>query len=419
MGIKMKTKILNLALIATLAICGYSVSSCTSDEESFVLRSDDNLSFSYAQDSKDFTICTNGDWSITSDCDWLSFSSVRGKGDGTTREKIVVTSAYNTQAARQGTFVLHAAGKDLTVTCQQEEGAPLTFGKGKVSGALKAGQQIEDISIEVPYSYGYAGQKITLHTTLSGAGSEGLKVNDKSFTLDAPAGTLSLPLEGKPTASGPLSIKIQSNDETANSIVIQCNVLSKILLEQHFDLMLWGGDVIAYKPGIKGVFVSGDGGKVIDTTQPATTCKATDDGSNDLILTMAESYRQLRGFSGWDGAKIYEHPGYVKMGTASAIGKLITPAISNLSEGTTRIKVTCRVAQYYKENGGAMIITVLGGGTPSVSSYTYKNAGTAKGGSWEEVAFMVNGVTAETQIQFSTQGNKRFCMDDIVISEEK
>ena len=180
-----------------------------------------------------------------------------------------------------------------------------------------------------------------------------------------------------------------------------------------------GGDVIAYKPGIKGVFISGDGGKVIDTTQPAITCKATDDGSNDLILTMAESYRQLRGFSGWDGAKIYEHPGYVKMGTASAIGKLITPAISNLTEGTARIKVTCRVAQYYKESGGAMTITVLGGGTPSVSSYTYKNAGTEKGGTWEEVAFTVDGVTAETRIQFSTQGNKRFCMDDIVISEEK
>lgn len=414
----MKNNIINLALAAMVAM-GSTFTSCSSDEDAFVLRSDDHLNFSYAQTDEDFTVCTNGDWSITSDCDWLSFSAMQGKGDGTTREKVVVTAARNISDAREGTFILHAAGKDLTVTCQQEEGAPLTFAQAKLTASLSAGQSAEGIFVDVPYSYGYVGQEITLHATLSGAGSEGLSVADKTFTLDGPAGTLHLPLAGTPTSSGPLVIKVSSDDATANTAMAQTSVLSKVILEQHFDLMLWGGDVIGNKTGIMGTFMAGDGGKVIDPSVKPATCKASADGSNDLILTMAESYRQLRGFSGWGGAKIYEHPGYIKMGTASAIGKVITPALGELSKGVTSVKVTCRVAQYITESGGKLTITVLNGGTPSISSYTYKNAGTKTNGTWEDVSFTIDGVTKDTKIQFSTQGNKRFCMDDIVISEDK
>ena len=81
----MKNRIFNLAL-ATMVAMGTMFTSCSNDDETFVLRSDDNLSFSYAQTDKDFTVCTNGDWTITSNCDWLSFSSTQGKGDGSTRE---------------------------------------------------------------------------------------------------------------------------------------------------------------------------------------------------------------------------------------------------------------------------------------------------------------------------------------------
>ena len=52
-------------------------------------------------------------------------------------------------------------------------------------------------------------------------------------------------------------------------------------------------------------------------------------------------------------------------------------------------------------------------------TYTYKNAGTKTGGTWEDVSFTVDGVNSETKIQFSTEGNMRFCMDNIIISEGK
>lgn len=79
MGTIMKTRIFNIILVAMVAL-GSIFTSCSDDADSFVLRSDDNLNFTYAQDSKEFTVCTNGDWNITSDCDWLTFSVTQGKG---------------------------------------------------------------------------------------------------------------------------------------------------------------------------------------------------------------------------------------------------------------------------------------------------------------------------------------------------
>lgn len=417
----MKSKLFHI--IAASMVAASALTSCSSDDDAaFVLRSDDNLKFSYSQEDKDFTVCTNGQWTITSDCSWLSFSTTSGTGDGSTREKILVTAARNISEARRDSFILHAAGKDLTVICQQEEGAPLSLGQASLSGSLQAGIAADGVSINVPYTYGYKGQELTLQATLSGAGAEGLTVSERTFTLDAASGTLSLPISGTPTTSGALVIKIVTNDATANTTVLQANVLSKLLLDQHFDLMLWGSDIVNYKKGIKGSFVKDASGKyVIDETKAVAECSATADGSNDLILSMAESYRKLRGFSGWGGERIYEHPGYVKVGTGTKAGWIITPALTDLTNGVTTVKVTCRVNQYYSEKNGQLTIEVLGGGTPSISSYTYKYEGNNKNtkGTWEDVSFTIDGVNSATQVKFSTKGNLRFCIDDIVISEGK
>lgn len=412
----MKTSFI-ISALAFLAGVG-AFSSCSSDDENFVLRSDSELHFSYAAGEKDFTVCTNGDWSVTTDSPWLSFDTTSGTGDGSTRQKIQVRSARNTGVARRDSFILHAAGRDLTVYCQQDEGAPFTFGKAKLTGALQMGKT-SDLNIDLPYTYGYKGMTLKLHTTLSGAGAEGLAVNDTTLTLDGEAGDVMLPVVGTPQASGPLVVKVSADDATVNPVVVQTSVLSQVLLEQHFDLMLWGGELITYQPGIMGGFKAGDGGKVIDPDVAVTACKATADGSNDLILTMAESYRKLRGFDGWDGARIYEHPGYVKVGTAKLAGTITTPALSNLSDGVKTVKVTCRVAQYLSESGGTLTIEAIGGGTPSMTTYTYQHAGTKTGCTWEDISFTVTGVTKNTKISFSTTGNKRFCLDDVVISEGK
>jgi hypothetical protein len=399
-----------------LIISALSMTSCSKDEDSFVLRSDSELHFSYASGVKDFTVCTTGDWSVTTSSPWLSFNVTEGTGDGVSRQSIQVISARNTGEARRDSFILHAAGKDLTVVCLQDEGAPLTFGKGKLSGSMQVAKASQ-LSLELPYSYGYKGMQLNLHATFSGAGAHGLSINDTTLVLDAEKGTLVLPVVGTPTSAGPVVIKVAADDNSVTPAIMQASVLSRVLLEQHFDLMIWGGELINYLPGVMGGFMTGDGGKVIDPSIEVAECKATTDGSNDLVLTMAESYRQLRGFSGWDGARIYEHPGYVKIGTASLIGKIVTPALSDLSDGITSVKVTCRVAQYISESKGSLTIKAVNGGTPSIDKYTYQYAGTKTGCTWEDISFTVSGVNKKTKIEFSTEGNMRFCIDDVIISE--
>lgn len=395
-----------------------ALSSCSSDDSNFVLRSDSQLHFSYAAGERDFTVCTDGDWSVTTQSSWLSFDKTSGTGDGSTRQKIQVLSARNTGAERLDSFVLHAAGRDLTVYCRQDEGAPFTFGSAKLSGSLQMGKRA-DLSVVLPYSYGYQGMTLKLHTALSGAGAEGLAVNDTTVTLSGETGTIELPVIGTPESAGPVLIKVSADASDVSPVVVQTSVLSQVLLEQHFDQMVWGGDVINYQPGIMGGFMVGDGGKVIDPSIAVASCKASTDGSNDLILTMAESYRRLRGLDGWDGARIYEHPGYVKIGTAKLVGTIITPALSRLSDGVKTVKVTCRVAQYLSESGGTLTIEAIGGGIPSMTTYAYQHAGTKTGCTWENVEFTVSGVTKGTKIAFSTKDNKRFCLDDVVISEGK
>lgn len=406
-----------IAVMGLAAFTAIGFTSCSSDDDSFVLRSDSRLAFTSAGGEKSFTVCTDGAWSLTTDAPWITFDKESGTGDGVTREKILVSASRNIGDLRTDSFILHAAGQDLPVVCSQEEGAPLHLGAAKLTGALQVNVPATGVGIEVPYTYGYVGGKVHVSATLSGTGAEGLSVEAQDFVMDGEKGTFTLPVSGTPTQAGPLVITITTDDATANTSTTQATVLAQVVLEEHFDLMLWGGDVVAGKKGIKGGFKKTDEGTVIDESVPVTECKATTDGSNDLVLTHAESYRQLRGFSGWSGTKVYEHPGYVKAGTASIAGSVITPSLSRLSAGATHVTVTCRVAQYVKESGGAVSITVTGGGTPSITSYTFKNAAKSTTSTWETVSFTIDNPTRDTKIVFSAVGNNRFCIDDVVVSE--
>ncbi len=419
----MKHKIISAFLTASFAVTGLAtltvvgLASCSSDDESFVLRSDSRLVFTSAGGEKAFTVCTDGAWSVTTNAPWIAFDKSGGTGDGVTRDKITVSALRNIGDLRTDSFILHAVGQDLPVVCTQEEGAPLHLGTAKLTGALQVNVPAEGVGIEVPYTYGYAGGKVRVSAALSGTGAEGLSVEARDFVMDGEKGTFTLPLSGTPTQAGPLSITVTTDDATANTSAMQATVLAQVVLEEHFDLMLWGGDVVAGKKGIKGGFKKTGDGTVIDESVAVTACSATTDGSNDLVLTHAESYRQLRGFSGWSGVKVYEHPGYVKAGTASIAGSVITPALARLSAGASRVTVTCRVAQYVKESGGAVAISVTGGGTPSITRYTFENAGKTSSSTWESVSFTIDNPTRDTKIVFAAEGNKRFCIDDVVVSE--
>lgn len=394
--------------------------SCSDSSESILLGSDDQLHFSSAEDGRNFTVCATGAWQITTDAQWLSFSKSNGEGDGQTREQIVITAARNTGTARQASFQLTAAGKTLTVTCDQEEGRPFTWGAPSLSSSLQVGHPATGLTVNIPYEYGYKGMKFTLHASFSGEASEGLSMEDETFTLDAATGILSLPLGGTPVKSGQLTITIQADQADVAAVSLGAKVSDWIILEQHFDLCIYGGDFVAGHPGTMPKWAKDDEGKNIlpDPLGELQKRTANQDGSNDLFATMAHSYLVSKGLEGWEGSKVYERPGYIKMGTAKDVGKVTTPALEALGTGKSDVEVSLRVAEWFEEEGGSLAISLEGSGTLSVTKYVYKHTKTKGGSEWEDVKFTIRDASADTRLVFTTKGNKRFAIDDIVISKK-
>lgn len=394
----------------------FAISACSDNDDPFVLRSTDTMEFSYAESTKEFTVCTNGDWSITTDDSWYTLSTVSGNGDGTTREVVKVNVVRNKGAARKGGFVLHAAGKDLNVSISQEEGKPLTLNAPSLSSTLKVGQKIENMTINIPYTYGYVGQNVVFTTSVSGTGANGITVDSYTAKFDVSEGTIKIPVTGTPQASGSVLFTITTDDQSVAAVTATATVMSETYLEQHFGLMLWGGDCVANLAGVKGSFIAGTDGNVIDATKAVSACTAGTDGSGDLASSMATSYRELRGFSGWSGKRVYERPGFVKIGTATSTdGQLISPPLSNIPLNKVNLNVSFKVSQYFEDTGGTLYITVLNGGVGSISEYKMK-PGTDR--VWESVEFKITDATPASQIVFSAPAiaKQRFCLDDIVIS---
>ncbi len=391
------------------------MTSCSDDEKGFVLRSDDSITLTSSGTSKLFTICTDGDWTITTNSTWLDIDKKSGQGDGSTREQIRVGALRNTSAERLDSFLIHAAGKELVVRVKQDEGKPFTLGTPSLSLALQSGVDATGVVIKIPYTYGYNGMKVTFNVALSGVGADGLSVDPFTTTLSSEKGSIEIPLKGTPSTKGDITLNVTSDDTDAKTVSLTAKVSNRILIEQHFDLCVWGSDIVANKPGVKGGYMETPEGRVVDPSVPLKATNTTDDGGADFFAVFAPSFLASRGMTGWSGLEVHEHPGYVKMGTRKVKGYITTPALGYAPKSGV-VTVTCQVAQYRGTTGSSLVIKVSEG-TPSIATYKYQHDGTMTGQVWETVTFTVSGVTADTKITFTTANATRFCIDDIVVSE--
>lgn len=412
---------LHMAVI--LAIVN-GLAACSDNDESFlagtdsVLRSTDEISLTSSGAAKTFTVCANGEWSITTNATWLHFSKTSGVGDGNAREQILVTADRNVSVSRLDSFILNAAGKSLATRVTQAEGHATHFGQATLSSTLQSGQLLDGVNIRVPYTYGYAGQKITVTPTLTGAPAQGIIATPVTVTLDGESGIIELPLSGIPASKGELSISLATDDPTINTVQLSATVVGRVIFQMHFDKFIWGGDLITGTGGINGTkWVTNSAG---ERTGEATfvSCSWSSEPGDLLSPGLwSADFLASREMTGWTGTKGMEHPGYIKMGTGSVTGVITTPAIGMVPSNGT-VTLFFRVAMYpNKAEHNAVIDIQVNGGTPSVSTYKFLHESDDKSSTWEDVSLTITGVTPETKITFTCHDGYRFLIDDIVVTE--
>src|SRR5690606_29497922 len=112
------------------------------------------------------------------------------------------------------------------------------------------------------------------------------------------------------------------------------DAIGTVYLDEKFDKMIWGGDYVKQLTGVKGVFIRDENNKyIIDESKPVDECSIGSDGCPDFFDTASEAYKTLRGINNWDGWKVYERPGYLKVGTSTSRDAFVsTPPLKDIND---------------------------------------------------------------------------------------
>jgi hypothetical protein len=187
----------------------FGLTACKEDDELFVLRNTDALTFGYEASSQTFTICTNGNWSVHNDgAAWIALHPASGAGDGETRTPVTVSVDRNTGATRTARIAIQAAEREIYISVSQEEGF-LTFGTPSLSGSLVANEAIDGVNLRIPYSRATGSEQFAVSVQLSGTAAAGIQpVTNHPVTLTAASGMIYIPLSGVPAAAGEVRFDI-------------------------------------------------------------------------------------------------------------------------------------------------------------------------------------------------------------------
>jgi hypothetical protein len=214
--------VVKIALVLAVALSGLT---CSNEEDPFVLRDTDILTFGYEESSQTFTVRTNGAWSVSNDgSDWITLDPASGTGDGVVYEKVYVNVDRNGGRERTGKIAINAAGKEIYIDVIQATGSML-FGTPSLSDALIANELIEDIYIRLPYQRATGNESFTVSVQVSGEAAGGINnVSDYPVSTGSEEGTIMIPLSGTPVAPGVVTFTISTTYPDASAGALNATV---------------------------------------------------------------------------------------------------------------------------------------------------------------------------------------------------
>ena len=423
-----------MLVVSVLCLMG-----CADDPDVNPLKRDtDAVEVAYNTDATtQFTVRFNGPWTASVVCGsgeetdidkWFSITPDNGVGNGRDYQYVTVTAQRNAGVARTGYVYIqpkNSNAQPLKISVKQADGI-FSVAEPKIGGILRSGSPSAG-ELVIEYDKAFGGEKIVVKSSLSGDAADGLAIREE-YETEIPeegSGTISVPITGTPAFLGTLicSVEVLLDGEQVFSGNVKGNVVSNNeIFRMGFDKFVWGGKYIENKPG-----PGPNGNKGADKTfmgnEPAEEDKITagSDGTSDVFLTMTETYRINRGVEKWDGSKIYEHPGYLKMGTGTASGWILTPELEGLSSAPETVVLSIDFCRFQNE-AGTYYVTAEGAGVVTngtINSTVLPAPTNASERKWTTLTFTVEGATNKTRIKLAAEdfaaGNNRLNIDNFVV----
>lgn len=423
---------------AMLAVSVLCLAACTDDPDVAPLRRDtDAVELTYHADaSSRISVRYNGQWQARVECvdgagapveNWFSASPDNGVGNGTEYQWVTVTARRNAGDRRTGYLYLTPAhGEEVKIEIVQADGH-FAVEEPVIAGALKANAE-SSASLEIAYDKAFGGEVVQIAASLEGVSAAGLSIRPVYETVieREGSGKISVPITGTPLALGKLICRV--NFKLDGEVKFDGEVTSSVsssneVFRMGFDLFKWGGDYVANKAGISPVPGGGEAPGSYDGTEPdaggGTT--AGTNGAKDMFATMSDTYRQNRGITEWTGSKCYERPGYIRLGTASAGGWIMTPELAGLSTAPETVVVSVDLCRVDGEKG-TFLVTAEGAGNVvngRIDDMLLPAPSGASARKWTTLSFTVEGATSKTRIKIAAEdlsaAGSRMNLDNIVV----
>ncbi len=434
-----------IKILITMLAAGFVVGfvGCSKDDTTDDLRRDtDAVSLGYnANATTQFTVRYHGAWKASVVCydkalsaedkqeveAWLTLDKTEGAGNGRDYDYVTLTAQRNAGAVRGAVvYLTSAAGQSTPIQISVEQAnGEFSITNPTISGTLKSKSE-SNAMIEIAYDKAFGTETLEVAVELGGA-SAGLSVKPLStFVIDSEgSGRFSIPIAGTPTSIGSVDCKIVAKldgkvlfDDTISASIASNNTIWSF----GFDLFIWGGHYLENQAGPTPTGKQVGKDYTGSYSDPGTkTVSAGTDGASDAFNTMPEAYRVARDIVDWAGRRVYEHPGYIKIGTGGGGGWVQTPALKDIGAQPTTIVVSFDIMRLDAAVDD-LLFSVEGAGVLEGSGLITNNmvpAGTSSTRKWKKLTYTISDATSATSLKWSAANESsslsRFNIDNIAV----
>lgn len=405
-----------------LVVSALCLAACADDPDVAPLKRDtDVVELTYnANATSQMSVRYDGLWSARVECldeasgtpvnNWFAISPSEGVGNGRDYQWVTITAERNAGDKRVGYIYLKPAnGQEMKIEVTQADGH-FKVKDPVISGGLKSNTE-STAALSIEYDKAFGEEIVEITASLSGDAAQGLQIKDKYETVieREGSGTISVPITGTPAELGDLVCHVTFKLDGV--VKFQGDVTGSVsssneVFKMGFDLFVWGGDYPNNKKG-PGPNGSAGAGKDFDGTEEAQPDQigAGSDGTSDVFKTMSEKYRINRRVEKWAGERVYEHPGYVKLGVMANGGWIMTPELENLSSAPETVTVSIDFLRF-DNSPGTYIVSAEGAGTVTngeVNNTVLPAQTSAAGRKWKTLTFTVKEATNKTRIKIAAQ----------------